>query len=271
MNKKEYPKLPKTVYKYRSWGNEFHQKVLTENQLFLASPKDFNDPFDCRVSRNFNLLNTDEKKLEYVEKLILKHSKTIKARGYNLDKEKKRMLDELNGDISIVQKRDNSVVFSLQDDHVGVLSLSARYDSILMWSHYADYHKGFCIGFNEKKLRESNLFGMGGMVAYDKDFPEIDPRDDSMGKAFVQTHSKSCEWDYEQEYRLTKYFYPDLPNNENRIVSFPDHFIENFVLGIRICDSDKKEIKKIAKKKNIPVFQAKQIPFQFKIIKEPSA
>ena len=31
---------------------------------------------------------------------------------------------------------------------LGVLCLSACDNSILMWSHYADEHKGFCIGFN---------------------------------------------------------------------------------------------------------------------------
>lgn len=32
----------------------------------------------------------------------------------------------------------------------GVVSFSKRNDSILMWSHYADSHKGFCIGFHTK-------------------------------------------------------------------------------------------------------------------------
>ena len=33
-------------------------------------------------------------------------------------------------------------------DQLGVLSLSARSDSSVMWSHYADSHRGFLIGFS---------------------------------------------------------------------------------------------------------------------------
>ena len=48
-----------------------------------------------------------------------------------------------------------------------------------MWSHYANSHQGFCIGFYEEKIRnyvvKSRNGGKGGMVIYDSKFPEIDP------------------------------------------------------------------------------------------------
>ena len=34
---------PAILYKYRCWDNELHKKILTENKLYIASPKDFED------------------------------------------------------------------------------------------------------------------------------------------------------------------------------------------------------------------------------------
>lgn len=259
---------PKTLYKYRSWSNNYHRKILTDNELYLASPSDFNDPFDCRIPNNYGLLDNDEKIIEYVEGVIRRQYNAIVTRGYNPEDEKNRMINDLKSNLEGVQSRDNAFVFSMQDKHFGVLSLSARYDSILMWSHYGDFHKGFCLGFNEEKLRLSGLFGKGGMVSYTEEFPEIDPRDTrKMEKSFIQTHNKAKDWFYEEEYRLTKLFFPDEPSNKDRIVVFPDDFIEEVILGIKINNHHKEQIIELARSKGIPVYQGIQVPFEFKINK----
>jgi hypothetical protein len=49
---------------------------------------------------------------------------------------------------------------------VGILSLSQRWDSLLMWSHYADCHRGFLLG-----LSSSHEFLARGDVTLEKEFP----------------------------------------------------------------------------------------------------
>ncbi len=39
-----------TLYKYRSWAEKRHVDILTKNEIYFASPADFNDPFDCGIS-----------------------------------------------------------------------------------------------------------------------------------------------------------------------------------------------------------------------------
>lgn len=34
----------------------------------------------------------------------------------------------------------------------GIYSLTSKSDNLLMWSHYADSHKGFCVGFDKFEL-----------------------------------------------------------------------------------------------------------------------
>jgi hypothetical protein len=261
---------PETLYKYRSWSNEYHQKILTENQLYLASPSDFNDPIDCRIGNNYSLLDTDEKIEEYAEIITQRHWGSVVKMGLNPIKEKKRIISELKTNMDFVQNGDDENTFKMQDKYYGILSLSSRYDSILMWSHYAEFHKGFCIGFNETKLRESSMFGKGGPVVYNNEFPKINPRDDSSPeKSFIQTHTKAKDWSYEEEYRLTKLFYPNEPKPSDRIVTVPNDFISEIVLGLKISEEHKNEIIKIAKEKGLEIYQIEQVPFEFKLIKKP--
>jgi hypothetical protein len=36
---------PRIIYKYRDWNNQFHQKILTEREVWFAHPHTLNDPF----------------------------------------------------------------------------------------------------------------------------------------------------------------------------------------------------------------------------------
>lgn len=137
-----------------------------------------------------------------------------------------------------------------------------------MWSHYGDFHKGFNIGYNETKMRQSGLFGKGGPVAYSEDFPQLDPfSEHSMETSFSQTHFKSKEWEYEQEYRLGKLWFPDPPSEEDRTIKIPYEFVEEINLGVLISDNDRNEILEIARAKNIKVFQVKKVPFKFELFR----
>lgn len=45
--------IPKVLYKYRTWSNEYHKTILTENKVYLSSPRDFEDNLDCNVPEVF--------------------------------------------------------------------------------------------------------------------------------------------------------------------------------------------------------------------------
>jgi hypothetical protein len=138
-----------------------------------------------------------------------------------------------------------------------------------MWSHYADFHKGFCIGFDESKMRNSGFFGKGGNVLYTNEFPSINPLDDihKIENAFIPTYFKALEWEYEKEYRLTKLFYPNKPTVKNRLIVLPKDFVVEVILGISISEENKKMILAECEKRNIVTYQIEKIPFKFKVDK----
>lgn len=264
MKPENYPDI---IYKYRSWSNEFHRNILTKDELYLSAPKNFNDPFDFGITKNFLLLDSPEKIVRYVDEGIEKHKYWLLKDGLNLASERAFHLKRLQN-IEQYQQEYETIEFDANNNHYGVLSLSSRWDSILMWSHYGDFHRGFNVGYNEDMMRESGLFGKGGPVIYSDDYPQIDAFSEHTKEiSAIQTHYKSKEWEYEQEYRLIKLFYPKPASETDRIINIPYEFIEEINLGMNISDNDKKEILEIAKEKNIKIFQTKKIPFKFELNK----
>lgn len=256
---------PEIIYKYRNWENPNHKNILLKSQVFMASPKDFNDPFDFRIAKNYLLLDTPEKIETFANDSIEKYRDIILMSGRELENEKRILKNKLQN-LEKYQRENEEFRFREMDKHYGVLSLSGRWDSILMWSHYSNFHKGFNIGYNEEKMRESGLFGKGGPISYSDDFPMLDPSTKhSMQVSFQQTHYKAKDWEYEQEYRLAKLYFPDEPTKEDRTITIPEEYIEEINLGINISEKDKIEITKIAKNKSIKIYQLEKVPFKFQL------
>ena len=182
----------KIVYKYRSWENVQHRNILYENELYLSSPRDFNDPFDCRIVPDLTLLDNDEKIEKFANKLALNSSDQIAQRGLNFKQVTGGFAKRLKNNLVGESAGYRQMFYDSQDKFYGILSLTFRWDSILMWAHYANYHQGFCVGFDKDKLDNSNLFGKGGPVNYKDEFPRIDPFDDDLVKlGFIETHTKA--------------------------------------------------------------------------------
>lgn len=262
---------PEIVYKYRNWRDSFQKDVLKNNQLFLSSPNYFNDPFDVRIHKSYLSLNSPEKIKKYADAFIGRQKQNIIDMGLNIIEEHKKLVYDLTNNIQEFQESNEKIASKQQDIHYGILSLTTRWDSILMWSHYGDHHKGVCYGFWEKKLRESRLFDKGGLVSYPKnnEYPIIDPLEENpIRLGFAATHTKSSEWKYENEYRLFKLLFPKAPTDKDRIKLIPDNFFAEIILGISISKDHKNEILKLAKMKGIKVFQAKKVSQKFEITRE---
>ena len=65
--------LPKTLFKYRSWGNSYHQKLLTERTIYFAKPSEFNDPFDGNISIRWDLLTYEDCVKKNMEIINIQH------------------------------------------------------------------------------------------------------------------------------------------------------------------------------------------------------
>ncbi|HEV7341613.1 MAG TPA: DUF2971 domain-containing protein [Sphingopyxis sp.] len=91
--------------------------------------------------------------------------------------------------------------------HEGVLSLSATWKSGLMWSHYADEHRGICIEYDTRDQEHPRLKKVdykGPRAIKTSDLYRWKVRDNPAAKERVFNtyfYTKSGEWRYEKEWR----------------------------------------------------------------------
>lgn len=86
-------------------------------------------------------------------------------------------------------------------DTTGIFCLSEVNDNPLMWSHYADSHKGVCIEYSPS---DHQLFGCDlTAVHYAKSYPKLSSADHP-DSAYVRKYlsTKSDHWKHESEWRI---------------------------------------------------------------------
>lgn len=256
--------IPQPLYKYRVWEEpckekQFSRRILTENEVYLASSDQFNDPFDGTLP--FKYPKADLKP----ENIFLKLHELGRKENPDMPEEELQR---------ICYERQFSGAFETGDywksfypkfkeelnNTFGILSLSSKRDNLLMWSHYSDSHRGFCVGL-DKFLLFKHCAGQLGPVIYSDKFPEIPMFEKSPLGLSALTTTKSLHWKYEDEFRIVKIY------GARKIVTLPNEAILEIILGCKMPESHKNNIYEIAKLKfpNAKIFETQINNEEFKI------
>src|ERR1017187_10535113 len=148
--------IPKTVYKYRDWEKSTHRKILEEMSIWVPDSYDFNDPFDCNIPITYEMLLTDDVLAEkFIRQLIINN----KIPGDIELEVQKRIQEKKHKNPNFIAEYKEELVHSVKKAN-GIFSVTPINNNILMWSHYANSHKGLCIGFDSVKLFD--YLGGGG-------------------------------------------------------------------------------------------------------------
>lgn len=174
--------------------------VLTKGTIKYTCPLEFNDPFDCRPSYSEMALDQiHNTRPDLLKEIARQRGLSPAKRIQQKSKISKQIKKYMTGDGHL----ENIL------SGVGVVSLSEKADSVLMWSHYAKFHTGFVVEFDiplvgtRKEAEEGgeNLFPFP--IEYKSERPEIaygiDSDRDVMQKLIF---SKSDMWAYEMEQRV---------------------------------------------------------------------
>ncbi len=237
------PKTPSILYKYRSWENDLHKKILLENKVYLASPKSFEDKLDCNVPENFP---TERELLKKLFNEVKKNNPKVSRR-----ESRKKARDLMKKSPLANSKKRNILVEKLKQEYfskLGILSMTEDCHNDKMWCEYADNHQGICIGFDTNLLFD--CVGGGGPVTYHKNLKPIDFVKDDFEMAYSKNiFQKEEKWKYEKEYRLKKIWKNEV-SDEERNVLLPNNCIIEVILGKKISSMSKKEIIAVVKAKH---------------------
>ena len=235
---------PPVLYKYRCWDNQLHKKILIENRIYLAAPKDFEDIHDCNVPEKFPL--KDELYSLFLNKAKNDYPQWTrqKQRKFAREWEKKSPLAQPKVLCNLIEKFDREF-----NNRFGVLSMTTDPDNDEMWCKYGDNHRGVCIGFDTHLLLNC-VRGGCGEIQYVKKLPEIDfVNDDFKSKYVKRIYFKEEKWSFEKEYRLHKMWQHNV-NNDERNIELPADCIVRIILGKNMPSDAKKEIRHIAETKH---------------------
>lgn len=259
--------LPNTIYKFRDWNAKFGKNPLQKFELHFSSPSSFNDPFDSKILYNYSLLDEKEKGI-YVEKILSNKKLDFNDQGMPIPYEWRIQLINMLMENDNFQSWAESFEIKLIDKIVGIVSCSLDWKNVLMWSHYANNHTGYCIGLRENKFRKSGKISYGGKVMYptSNSFPNVHPVMDQDESFYKKFFIKSRDWKYEKEYRLLNIIPPHKSDNpQARILSFDSDYIEDVTLGLKISEKDRLEIIDLCVSQGIKVYQAVAKKFEFEV------
>ncbi len=203
--------LPQKLYKFCPFSTQ-SLRLLTEAEAYYADPRFFNDPLDCKPAIKIDVDRTELERLCFkLLRRTRKREAAVAAIGelrYLSTEDFKDINDPAREDyLKRLLVREIERLLAAELAGRGVLSLSAVWDSPLMWSHYADQHRGICIEYDTSELSHPNI----GAINYEasrsiktsdlikwkfENCPEAEKR-------IISTYffTKASEWKYEKEWR----------------------------------------------------------------------
>lgn len=313
------------IYKYVKYDDAV--STIQQNCVSLGNPLRFNDPFDCfigideknkdkshklleeffYIKKYADLLESNELKITKIQsvekKLFTVRKKVTNTRQFKhhsfLYKESLNAIGEIcTRDSSyreILEKEKKEFITNITNKLMGfresalVSCFCERYDSILMWGHYADRDRGVCIEFErpinnnfykvkyQRKRIPFNLYKITERVlGYLFTNDVVDEADDKLISSIIEPFlTKSFEWKYEDEIRCVfsktskdeGIYYvpkPSRPEGIQYLYRMPTKITKVF-LGCKISSEREQNITRLAKEYGIPVVKMKPDNFIYRL------
>jgi len=234
----EYPQV-NHLYKYCAYNTNY-LSILINKKIWAAKPDSFNDPFDCKIRFKREMNH------ETISNFLAQTGRSSGTVQENYELYQKAIEEFSEKDVP----------------NLGVFSVSQIKDNILMWAHYANHHKGFCIEF----VRSSdNLLGNSECtqpVNYCCDYPEVDPLDSSGNRDYSifkkMCFTKAKDWAYEKEWRF-------IYDEGDKEIPLPADIL-SIIFGLKMSNEHKITIKKIlADQPSIHYQEAIKEEYQFRL------
>lgn len=246
-------KLPSRIFKYV--GPE-RIDVIKCLKIRFTQPSCCNDPFEAQTC--IDGLEDETLLRDQMERTDRQHYRTYVlrygAKASSFETFKKRFgldydaaVKAVRADSSGTRQRAAEATRTFWDS-LGLLSLTATENNLLMWAHYTDGHKGMVLEFNPEhpflnppdcehpnpSEKEQDIqFGEMTPVGYSS----IRPRR-RLGESFriIDFFTKSPDWNYEQEWRVIRPlaesdFQKPTPEGTVHLFAVPPECIKRVVMG----------------------------------------
>lgn len=245
--------------------------AISKGKIWFSKPAALNDPFDCQLKINIDSQYFEEPAL-YLNSLGMNATNAMQyanaivhCKNQGMDNKQtikyiEQLLQQQGSQPLKVQLNSLKTRLEQQMSNLGILSLTPTNNNLLMWAHYAGFHKGYCLEFDtEEKHIDENVLKAPSItkpVTYGNYYPsliDLKPFDPSTDLANNLLCYKSNEWSYENEWRC-------ILDQGDKLYPFPGK-LTGIIFGAR-C-SDKAQAAIIKATQNLPY----KVNFYYSIIR----
>ena len=205
--------VPRFLYKYRDENQVV--RFLKDQKIFFSNFKEFNDPFES--SANY-----------IVDFTPLQHYNSLISAGFTHAAATEVAKQIESGNIKGKDVLKEAIEIALRN--IGYYCMTSRPDNLLMWAHYADCHRGVCLEFDI--LEDIDSFLIPVPIEYNSDYINFDVLNSDITGLIRR---KSCDWAYEQEYRIIK---PDF----HGLKKVKRTALKEIIFGCRTSEETREEI-----------------------------
>lgn len=217
----------KYLYKYVPF-NQYSLQLLINSKFWLGAPDLLNDPFEG----DFVIDNYKEFINELCVNILHNWNKRRKWSTRDNELIANEMINNESYFLSVLYDYLN---FHYINNSYGTTSFSTECESLKMWSHYADSHKGFVIVFDYNILKTSIFDATISKVTYGE-LPKVKISitnnnitiTDDAGLLF----RKPPEWESEKEVRIVRKYL--FESDLERLLKFQEESILGIICGSRM-------------------------------------
>lgn len=269
--KKEH--LPRSLFNFCRFTEKDHALTnVQERQFYLQPASQFNDPYDshCRIDMEALLMATPIERVMQANPDLLaipEPQSELKTGADMLAFGERRLAQEFGPEQAAAAMRDLLTVMGELNDRAAkekivkiqtgtkVCCFCARpvEESFLMWSHYADYHRGFCVEYDPTEFPLHILHP----ILYTDTFFDATPyllehmRSDDVNPLLILIGAahKHPDWAYEQEWRIV------FPKGGDGGLAIPAPPPRAIYAGARILDSRLQQLHQLAADIGVPLYK----------------
>lgn len=255
------------LFHWQRFNAEWFEAQLKNGTIYCSNPKDFNDPWDCRPFFNTDILGDPGERQKHIDWAV----KICKRAGQMSEAQIAEMQRQLQ-DPAVLERCVREQIIGTRRavlDRYRVYCLCPDVNSIRMWAHYADNHKGICLEFNVP-----NEIICGALeVQYYDEFPMTRQYSDDIDENLLPLLVKSKAWKDENEYRLIAQEAGNATPHETLLthgghLKLHEGALQSVIVG---CQGPYDTVKELVAKYqvNVQVLRARTVPNRYELVYEP--
>lgn len=254
-----------TLYKFRAFYNDDLKKrvreIVLDNKIYFSRRSQLNDPFDLQPV--FELDRTGGE-LQARKRLLIDAEASYQRQGLPRHEIVEKLATLAVCELERFEAGARERAWHRFENEYLVFSTAGNRTHPMLWSHYADGHKGLCIHFS---AGTPSVFRFAMKVQYHAARARMFiPVPDELELVLKATLWKGEFWNYEHEYRLVRFPKPEIDYTNYGLTYagqralFHPEWVTGITVGAYMPDSHVAEVLEMAdqhKPNPLPVWKAK--------------